>query len=99
MQCMHYSRTFNFPSSLLLSFTCSQTKTFQLLLSSLHVTFGGCTKSDIFSVGVVAFQAACGKHPFINEDLLDVQDKLSPPDFFCVFVKVVFSKIKTKLVV
>ena len=76
-----------------------QTKTFQLLLSSLHVTFGGCTKSDIFSVGVVAFQAACGKHPFINEDLLDVQDKLSPPDFFCVFVKVVFSKIKTKLVV
>lgn len=49
---------------------------------TLHVTFGGCTKSDIFSVGVVAFQAACGKHPFINEDLLDVQDKLSPPDFF-----------------
>ena len=47
----------------------------------------GCTKSDIFSVGVVAFQAACGKHPFVNEDLLDVQDTArrtvhDEPDFW-----------------
>jgi len=47
----------------------------------------GCAKSDIFSLGVIAFSAACGKHPFWREDIQDVQDAAratlhDEPDFW-----------------
>lgn len=47
----------------------------------------GCAKSDIFGAGVIAFSAACGKHPFWREDIQDVQDAAratlhDEPDFW-----------------
>lgn len=53
-------------------------------VSSHHWSSVGCAKSDIFGAGVIAFSAACGKHPFWREDIQDVQEILRRVNsFFC----------------
>ena len=68
-----------FPAAVVHLFPNQNVPTIPLFLACYM--WPGCTKSDIFSVGVLAFNAACGKHPFINEDLPDVQEKLFSRDF------------------